>query len=45
MPSRLNDQEHGVFVVIMQRVHERDLSGHILSNGDGLDAFVFARGL
>jgi predicted phage terminase large subunit-like protein len=31
MPSRLNDQQHGVFVVIMQRVHERDLSGHILS--------------
>jgi predicted phage terminase large subunit-like protein len=31
MPSRLNDQEHGVFIVIMQRVHERDLSGHILS--------------
>jgi predicted phage terminase large subunit-like protein len=32
MPSRLNDQDHGVFIVIMQRVHERDLSGHILSN-------------
>jgi predicted phage terminase large subunit-like protein len=31
MPSRLNDQQHGVFIVIMQRVHERDLSGHILS--------------
>ena len=32
LPSRLNDQEHGVFIVIMQRVHERDLSGHILAN-------------
>jgi phage terminase large subunit-like protein len=32
MPSRLNDQHHGVFIVIMQRVHERDLSGHILAN-------------
>ena len=32
MPSRLNDQDHGVFIVIMQRVHERDLSGHILAN-------------
>jgi predicted phage terminase large subunit-like protein len=30
MPSRLNDQDHGLFIVIMQRVHERDLSGHIL---------------
>lgn len=32
LPSRLNDQEHGVFIVIMQRVHERDLSGHILAS-------------
>ena len=31
MPSRLNDQDHGAFIVIMQRVHERDLSGHILA--------------
>jgi predicted phage terminase large subunit-like protein len=30
MPSRLNDQDRGAFIVIMQRVHERDLSGHIL---------------
>src|SRR5262249_39747642 len=35
MPSRLNDQEHGVFIVIMQRVHERDLSGHILAQEMG----------
>jgi predicted phage terminase large subunit-like protein len=32
LPTRLNDQERGVFIVIMQRVHERDLSGHILTN-------------
>jgi len=31
LPSRLNDQEHGAFIVIMQRVHERDLSGYILA--------------
>jgi predicted phage terminase large subunit-like protein len=35
MPARLNDQDHGVFVVIMQRVHERDLSGHILTTEMG----------
>ena len=35
MPSRLNDQEHGMFIVIMQRVHERDLSGHILTTEMG----------
>jgi predicted phage terminase large subunit-like protein len=32
MPSRLNDQDHGAFIVIMQRVHENDLSGHILAS-------------
>jgi hypothetical protein len=35
MPSRLNDQNHGVFIVIMQCVHERDLSGHILTTEMG----------
>lgn len=35
MPSRLNDQKHGAFIVIMQRVHERDLSGHILASETG----------
>lgn len=35
LPSRLNNQAHGVFVVIMQRVHEHDLSGHILANEQG----------
>lgn len=35
MPSRLNDQEHGAFIVIMQRVHERDLTGHILQTESG----------
>jgi predicted phage terminase large subunit-like protein len=35
LPSRLDDQKHGVFIVIMQRVHENDLSGHILANEHG----------
>jgi predicted phage terminase large subunit-like protein len=35
LPSRLNDQEHGAFVVIMQRLHEHDLSGHILAKEQG----------
>ena len=35
MPSRLNDQDHGVFIIIMQRVHERDLSGYILQTEFG----------
>jgi len=34
MPSRLNDPENGVFIVVMQRVHDDDLSGVILSGDD-----------
>jgi hypothetical protein len=28
--SRLNDKEHGPIVVVMQRLHENDLAGHLL---------------
>jgi predicted phage terminase large subunit-like protein len=30
MSTRLNDMKTGAYVIIMQRVHEHDLSGHIL---------------
>jgi hypothetical protein len=29
--SRLNDKRHGAIVLIMQRLHEDDLTGHVLS--------------
>jgi hypothetical protein len=31
LPTRLNDPKTGLFIVIMQRSHERDLIGHILA--------------
>src|SRR6266446_8960833 len=31
--SRLNDKENGPIVVIMQRLHEDDLAGHLLGQG------------
>lgn len=31
--SRLNDQRRGALVVIMQRLHDADLSGHLLAQG------------
>jgi predicted phage terminase large subunit-like protein len=34
MSSRLNDPETGSMIVIMQRLHELDLSGHILEQGN-----------
>jgi predicted phage terminase large subunit-like protein len=37
MSTRLNDQRTGAFVVIMQRLHERDLSGAILAREMGWD--------
>lgn len=35
VPTRLNDLKTGAFVVIMQRLHEDDLVGHILGKEDG----------
>lgn len=33
MSTRLNDPKTGAHVIVMQRVHERDLSGHVLEQG------------
>lgn len=33
VPSRVNDLDESAFIVIMQRVHERDVSGLILAEG------------
>lgn len=35
--SRFNDPKTGVFVVVMQRLHEEDLTGHILAHETGWD--------
>lgn len=35
MPSRLNNRKTGAMIVVMQRVHEGDLSGHILASDTG----------
>lgn len=32
--TRLNDPDHSAIVVIMQRLHEEDLSGHLIANSD-----------
>jgi hypothetical protein len=32
--SRLNDKETGAIIVVMQRLHEDDLAGHLLRQGD-----------
>jgi predicted phage terminase large subunit-like protein len=39
MQTRLNDPKTGAFIIIMQRLHEQDLTGHILANelGDEYD--------
>lgn len=33
--TRLNDQQTGAMVVVGQRIHEQDVSGHILDTNDG----------
>lgn len=37
LPTRLNDPEKSAIVVIMQRLHEGDVSGHIIEKGLGYD--------
>jgi predicted phage terminase large subunit-like protein len=32
--SRLNDKQHGCIILIMQRLHEDDLTGHVLEQED-----------
>ena len=34
MVSRLNDKETGAIIAVMQRLHEDDLAGHLLRQGD-----------
>jgi hypothetical protein len=31
--SRLNSKETGVIIIVMQRLHEDDLVGHVLEQG------------
>ncbi len=33
MATRLNDQKTGGIVIVMQRLHDRDLAGHLLAQG------------
>lgn len=35
LPTRLNNPDRSAIVVIMQRLHEQDISGHILANDFG----------
>jgi len=35
LSTRLNDPKTGAFVVVMQRLHQEDLAGHILSKNTG----------
>lgn len=37
LQTRLNDPKTGVFIIVMQRLHENDLTGHILSESLGYE--------
>jgi predicted phage terminase large subunit-like protein len=41
MPSRLNNRRTGAMIVVMQRVHEGDLSGHLLNPKNELNYVHF----
>lgn len=40
MPTRINDPEKSAQVVIMQRVHEQDISGHIIAKELGYELLI-----
>jgi len=37
MSTRLNDPRTGAYVVVMQRLHDRDLTGHVVAKEQGWD--------
>lgn len=34
LSTRLNDKERGVIILVMQRLHQEDLAGHLIGRGD-----------
>ena len=40
LPSRVDDVEHAGFLVVMQRLHERDLAGYLLDAGLDYEAII-----
>jgi predicted phage terminase large subunit-like protein len=40
MPTRVNDPEKSAIIVIMQRVHEEDISGYIIAKELGYDCLI-----
>jgi predicted phage terminase large subunit-like protein len=39
--SRLNSKEQGIIILVMQRLHQDDLVGHILDRGEDWETLVF----
>ena len=40
MSTRLNDPKTGARIIVMQRVHEKDLSGHVIEQGGYVHLFL-----
>jgi predicted phage terminase large subunit-like protein len=39
--SRLNSKENGIIIIVMQRLHQDDLVGHVLDRGEDWDVLTF----
>jgi predicted phage terminase large subunit-like protein len=39
--SRLNSKEDGIIILVMQRLHQDDLIGHVLAHGENWDVLSF----
>jgi predicted phage terminase large subunit-like protein len=41
LSSRLNQKEEGTYIIVMQRLHQDDLVGHLLERGDSWEVLNF----
>jgi predicted phage terminase large subunit-like protein len=39
--SRLNNKKDGIIIIVMQRLHQDDLAGHVLESGEGWEILSF----
>jgi predicted phage terminase large subunit-like protein len=40
LQSRLNDPRHGAIIIVMQRLHEKDLTGYVKEHGLGYEEII-----
>ena len=45
LPARLKKDDNSAIIVVMQRLHQEDISGHILANETGWEHLMLPNGI